>query len=88
MSELKLRAEGLKWRQMEEEVVALDVDSSTYVSANASGTVLWEALAEGTTRDALVDRLVEKFGIDRDQAGADVDEFVADLRARGLLQES
>jgi hypothetical protein len=88
MTELKLRAEGLKWRQMEEEVVALDVESSTYVSANASGTLLWEALAEGTTRDALVDRLVEKFGIDRDQAGADVDEFVADLRARGLLQES
>lgn len=88
MSEqLKLRGEGLNWREVEGEIVAVDVRESTYLSANPSGKVLWEALAAGTTREELVQRLVEAFEIDAERAGADVDAFVAQLREQGLLEE-
>jgi hypothetical protein len=85
MTDLRLREEGVSWRSVGDEVIAVDVQSSVYVSANTSGAVLWEALAAGTTRDALVDLLVERFGIERERAGADVDAFVAELRSRDLL---
>jgi Coenzyme PQQ synthesis protein D (PqqD) len=86
MTELRLREEGLKWREIDGEMVAVDVRTSTYLSANPSGMALWEPLSEGTSRDALVETLVETFGIDRERAGADVDAFIGELRARDLLE--
>jgi hypothetical protein len=86
MTELRLRDEGLTWREIEGEMVAVDIRTSTYLSANPSGMALWEPLSEGTSREALVDRLVERFGIDRERAAADVDAFIGELRARDLLE--
>jgi Coenzyme PQQ synthesis protein D (PqqD) len=65
--------------------VALDLRRSRYLAVNQTGKVLWTALADGATRDELVDRLVTAFGIERSRAAADVDAFAADLESRGLL---
>jgi hypothetical protein len=83
--ELKLREELLRWREIDGELIAVDIPSSAYLSANPAATILWALLVEGTTRDALAERLVEAFGIDLERARADVDVFVAGLAARGLL---
>lgn len=88
MKRYRLRREGLSWRQIEDEVVAVDVPTSTYVSANDSGTVLWQALTEGATRDELVTLLADRFDLEADQAGEDVDAFLAQLQAQGLLDEA
>jgi hypothetical protein len=86
MTELRLREDGLKWRVIDGEMVAVDIRSSTYISANPSGMALWDALSKGTTRNALVQSLVDAFDIDRERAAADVDAFLDDLRARELLE--
>jgi Coenzyme PQQ synthesis protein D (PqqD) len=86
MTQLKLRGEGLTWREIDDEVVALDVESATYLSANASGRLLWRSLSEGATRQELVSCLVDEFEIDAERAGADVDAFLAELSRRGLLE--
>lgn len=85
MSKLRLRTEELSWRAIDGEIVAVDVSDSTYLSANASGTLLWEMLAAGASRPELAERLVARFGIDRQRADADVDAFIAALESRGLL---
>jgi hypothetical protein len=82
---LKLREDALVWREIDGEVVAVDVDASTYLGANPSGTLLWRLLADGASRDELVDALVEGFGIDADRARADTEAFLASLSARSLL---
>lgn len=88
MRQLRLRSEALAWRHVDDEVIAVDLQSSTYLSAAGSGALLWEALASGTTRDLLIDLLVEEFDIERDRAAVDVDAFVADLAGRELLDEA
>lgn len=85
MTQLKLRTTDLHWREIDDEVIALEAQAATYVAANPAGTLLWRALVDGTTRDALADVLVEAYGIDREQALTDSDRFVAELAARGLL---
>ncbi len=85
MEELRLRTDELVWREIDDELVAVDIASSAYLSTNRTGTVLWQMLAEGTTRAELVDRLVESFGISSEHAAADVDAFLKDLEARELL---
>lgn len=60
--------------------VILDVDSLQVFTLNETGMFLVEAMGEGVAdRDGLVSRLVESFEVGRDEAGADVDAFVADL---------
>jgi Coenzyme PQQ synthesis protein D (PqqD) len=82
---LQLRSDELSWRQVDGEIVAVDVAASAYLSANPAGAILWQMLAEGTTRDALAARLVETFGIEHERADADVGAFLAALASRNLL---
>lgn len=85
MTELRLRDTDLHWREIDGEVIALESRGSTYVAANGAGTLLWRALAAGTTREGLADELVHAYGIDRERAAADAEEFIAQLAAQGLL---
>ena len=82
---LRLRDSRLEWREVEGQVLALDLSDSRYLLVNRSGAVLWEPLREGSTREALVLRLVNEFGIDRERAGKDVGAFLDELDRRDLL---
>ena len=86
MTVLRLRQQGLEWRLVDDEVVALDLGTSRYVSTNKAGAVLWNDLAEGTTREALVAGLMDRWGIDHPRGEADVDEFLTLLGDRDLLE--
>ena len=86
MGELRLRADGVHWQEIDGELVALEARSSQYLAANGPGTVLWRALATGSTRSALAAKLVEQYGIELDRALADTDAFIAQLAAQGLLE--
>lgn len=83
---LRLRDSGIPWREIDGEIVALDPDSSRYVSINGSGAALWRRLQEGdATLEDLAQILVERYGIPREQADADADGFVQELAAVGWL---
>jgi hypothetical protein len=87
LTTLRLRTEKLQWLETDGQVIALDEDKLTYLSANPAGAVLWQELAQGTTRDALVEQIVAGFGIDAAEAAQDVDAFLAQLEAHGLLAD-
>ena len=82
---MQLRPDAVAWREVDGEVIALGLESSTYFGTNSSGS-LAKRLAEGTTRAELVDALVARFEIEPERAQTDVDAFVDDVRSRGLLQ--
>lgn len=84
---LRLRTQHLSWRTLDDEVVALDSQASSYLGTNKAGTLLWRRLADGATRNDLGDELVATYGIDRSTAEADVDRFLAELADAGLLEE-
>lgn len=83
---LRLRADAVDWRLVEDQVVALDRGRSVYLAINQSGAALWPPIAEGATRQELVRVLLESFDVDPARATADVDAFVADLNERDLLE--
>jgi hypothetical protein len=87
MDELRLREDAIEWREVEGEIVALDLESSEYIAVNRTGAAIWPLLAEGARRDELAARLVGEYGIDEDSAARDVDAFVKTLSERELLAE-
>lgn len=84
---MQLKQTGLHWREIDGEIVALEGGTSTYVVANRSGALLWQILVNGASREELIDRLVNTYGIDGELAANDVDTFLAELRSRDLLTE-
>lgn len=84
---LRLRSDAVEWREVGGEALLLDLRSSNYLVVNPSATVLWRRLAKGTTRDELVAALAEEYGLPVDQVAGDVDAFLADCKARELIEE-
>jgi hypothetical protein len=84
--ELKLRQDGLSWRQVGDEVIVLDLRSNAYLSINQTGIALWEMLVDGSTPATMAEHLMSEFGVEEARARLDVDSFVTMLGERDLLQ--
>jgi hypothetical protein len=85
---MKLRVDDITWREIDGDLVILDLRTSTYLTANASATVLMRQLTEEQTLTQLVQALVDAFEIPEQRAQQDVQTFVDELGERGLLQRS
>jgi hypothetical protein len=71
---------------LEGESVLLDVASKRYFQLNASAAVLWRGLEHGSSLEVLVERLQERFQVDRTTAEASVKKVIETLRENGLLE--
>lgn len=83
--EVKLRTEAAVWRQLDDEVMLLALETSTYLQLNDTAAVLWSLIVEGTTRSALVSELVSRFNVTPERAADDVDLFLNSCRRQRLL---
>jgi hypothetical protein len=83
---LRLRLHDLEWREIEGEIVILDLESSSYMAINNTGRVIWKALTSGATRDQLVAELMGTFSVHEEVAERDVDEFLESLDEADLLE--
>lgn len=83
---LRIRSVDLRWEQLDDEVIILDLVGSTYLKLNGAGVVLWNALLDGAARRDLVHTLLGEYDIDPPTAERDVDAFLAKLSDAGLLE--
>ena len=83
---MRLRVDEITWREIDGDLVVLDLSSSTYFTANASGSLLMKQLAEEQTPDQLIEALVAAFDIPEQLAQQDVERFVDELDRRGMLE--
>jgi hypothetical protein len=88
MGNMKLRMDDITWREIDRDLVILDLRTSTYLTANASGTVLMRQLTEERTLAQLVQALVDAFDIPELRAQRDAAAFVDELAERGLLERT
>jgi hypothetical protein len=85
MTILRLNEKAISWREVDGEIIALQHESSEYLSTNGTGTLLWRSLAVGASREHLIGLIVSEFGVDSGRATADTDAFLDALTAQGLL---
>jgi hypothetical protein len=82
---MKVRDDQLLWREVDGEVVILDLAGSVYFTTNKTGAKLWELMQQDRTIDELVEALVQEFGVDQSVARQDVEVFIAELREADLI---
>ena len=84
---MKIRVDDITWSEIDGDLVILDLRSSTYLTANATGTVLMRQLTEERTLQQLSQALIDAFGIPEWRAQQDVQTFVDELGEHGLLEQ-
>ncbi|MCA9546912.1 MAG: PqqD family protein [Myxococcales bacterium] len=73
-------------RVIEGQALLLDPRVDELQRLNPVGTFVWQLVTERKhTRAAMLARVIEEFEVDRAQAAADLDEFLGELEARGLV---
>lgn len=82
----RIRRTGVSWRELDGQIVVLDLESSRYVTVSGAGAVIWERLVPGATLDEIVAELVDVFDIDDATARSDSKLFLDDLRVRNILR--
>lgn len=85
------RAPGVVARRVAGEMVLVPVSSGTarrdtrFFVLNETAERLWSLLAQPRTAAELAQHLTLEFEVDAARARADVDAFLADLRAQGAI---
>lgn len=57
------------------------------ITTTKTGAVLWQALQEDCKKETLIQLLLERYDIDYETAVTDLDEFLANLKTLGIIEE-
>lgn len=80
--------DGYLLRKVADSYVALSVGTENegrVVRMNGTGAFIWELLTKENSTEAIVDALVEKYGIDTATAQKAANDFIEMLRKEDLL---
>ena len=83
--------EGFILRQVADNWVVLPVGQASVnfngmISLNESGALLWRTLEQGGDRTALAEALLGEYEVEKEEALADVDAFLAALTKAGCIE--
>lgn len=78
-------ADSVIYTDLDGEVVLLDSLSGTYFGLDGVGARIWTLLCGGADADAIVERLLEEYEVAPELLRSDLDGFLDDLAARGVV---
>lgn len=85
MTTLRLDLSRTVRREIDGELVIVGGDGTDFMATNETGALLWSRLESGATLDELVEAITDEYDVTAEVARGDVEEFVEELRTRGLL---
>ncbi len=68
--------------------VLMDIKGGHMVTLNPIGSIIWQQLSDGHSPEQIAAHLASEFGISREQASDDVNEFLEQLGAQHLIESA
>ncbi len=83
--------EGYILRSVAGKNIVVSVGAATQFSGmltlNDTGVFFWELLQNDTTKEKMLETVLSEYDVDAETASKDIDEFLAKLREKGILEE-
>ncbi len=73
-------------RELEGEIVILDLESGTYFGLDPVGARIWQLLAERRSLGDVCEAILKEFDASREEVETDVVRLTDDLAAKKLIQ--
>lgn len=88
---MKLKNEMLL-REVAGEIIAIPVGKTALnfngmICLNEVGAEIWKGLQEEQSKEEILERILQEFEVSREEAAADLEEFLQQLRHNDLLEE-
>ena len=83
----RVREEEIAAKVFDDEVVMINLATSSYYGLSGCGRPIWILMAAGWSSTEMAERMTEAFGVDGDVAARDIDALVDRLIADGLIEE-
>lgn len=87
MAERLILSPDVLFRELQGEAVLLDLKSQRYFGLDTVGTRIWQLLQELRRPEAVLGALLEEFEVPRERLAKDLEAFLDELRAKGLIQQ-
>jgi hypothetical protein len=81
-------SENVVWRDLDGEIVILNLTSGVYFSVDGVGTRIWILMSEQVAPEEIVRRLMAEFEVEEAQLRSDMESLVKDLAGQGLIEVS
>jgi hypothetical protein len=79
-------ASSLTHERLDDEVIAIDLESGAYFALDDAAADGWTILAGGGSLDDAADSVATRFAVAPDEARSDLERFAAELVEAGLLE--
>lgn len=63
-----------------------NVDLNTIISLNETGAFIWNLMKEDIEKEAVIEAMLNEYDVNREQAEADVDKFISQIKEADLLK--
>ncbi len=73
-------------RELDGEAVLLNLDNETYYGLDDVGTMFWTVLSDSSSINEAYQRLLKEFDVEAKQLKSDLQAFLEDLLAQGLIR--
>ena len=79
--------QNVAWRDVNDEVVILDLKSGEYYTLNSVGQFIWKSAMQDMPLTDIQQAIVDEFDVAPERAEKDLHEFVAAMIQEGMLHE-
>lgn len=86
MTALLVKADGnFSETAIDDEIVVMNLSSGNFYSLTGTGRAIWLLIDGSRNSAAIVAELASDYGVDATEIAGEVEAFIADLTAAGLL---
>ena len=78
--------EKVFWREIEGEIVILNIDNGFYYTLDEVGSIIWEMVVKNISEEQIVKNLVEGYETDKATASKDVKTFLRELEKQEIIK--
>src|SRR5258707_14906414 len=86
-SKMKI-SEHVRTTMTQDGAVLMNIKGGHMVTLNPIGSIIWQQLRDGQSREQIAAHLASEFGISQEQASADVNEFLEQLETQHLIESA
>lgn len=80
--------ENIAWRNVNDEIVILNLKSGEYFTLNDVGQVIWTAITDEKNVEEIKMKIIDEYDVSKEKATGDIMQFITGMIEEGLLHES
>lgn len=79
-------AKNVVSKNVEQDIVVLNLEDGTYFKLNETGAFTWQMLAKGAPIDKVIEEIIKVYKVSHETAENDIVTLINELQKEGLLK--